>query len=63
MLAFGAAALLREYVHNSSGVNRRHLALLGALAIAGFFSIAAAYYDYGTFCCERQSTAGGVSST
>ena len=59
MLAFGVAGLLREYMQGGSFINRRHLALAGALAIAAFFSIAAAYHDYGTLCCERQSTTRG----
>jgi hypothetical protein len=59
MLAVGAALLLRACVPGPAGVNRLHMVLFGALAFAGLFSIAAAYHDYGKFCCERQSTARG----
>ncbi len=53
IFAFGFASVWRQ----AGGTqNRSHALLFVAIAVAIFFSLFAAYFHYGTVCCERQAT-------
>lgn len=56
LFAFGFAALWRQAAPASTTPGRWHAVLAVSLLGAMFFSSAAAYYHYGTLCCERQAT-------
>lgn len=56
LFAFGFAAVWRQAEPAGATPGRWHAVLAGSLLASMFFSSAAAYYHYGTLCCERQAT-------
>lgn len=54
LFAFGFAAVWRQADRAGATPGRWHMVLAVSLISATFFSVAAAYYHYGTLCCERQ---------
>lgn len=55
LFALGFALVLRRADPCGTAPGRMHAVLAAAFGTAAFFSAAAAYYHYGTLCCERQA--------
>lgn len=56
LFAFGFAAVWRGAGRDGGVPGRWHGVLAASLIASAGFSILAAYYHYGTLCCERQAT-------